>query len=161
VTAPAPHKKEWVLAVSSDIAEFLVVLTLLEISLGVVRLYPGLNITKSRQSKYLMGVRGCKSMRKRGMLTVVVPTAGDRRVVDICLTVITSKPRFTNASEMCSAGAETGRCRTTAFIIRVRVTLRQAVYRKPVRLGAKLLETHGQNFFQLNTCVNSPYVTSF
>jgi hypothetical protein len=43
----------------------------------------------------------------------------------------------------------------------VRVTLRLAVYRQSVRLGAKLLETHGQNSSsQLNTCGHSPYITS-
>jgi hypothetical protein len=44
--------------------------------------------------------------------------------------------------------------------VRVRVTLRLAVYRESVRLGAKPLETHDQYFFQLNTCSYSPYVTS-
>jgi hypothetical protein len=43
---------------------------------------------------------------------------------------------------------------------RVRVTLRLAVYRQSVRLGAKPLETHGQISFQLNACGNSPYVAS-
>jgi hypothetical protein len=43
---------------------------------------------------------------------------------------------------------------------RVRVTLRLAVYRQSVRLGVKPLETHGQNFFRLNTCGHCPYVTS-
>jgi hypothetical protein len=44
---------------------------------------------------------------------------------------------------------------------RVRDTLRLAVYRQPVRLGAKPLETHGQNYFsQVNSCGTSPYVTS-
>jgi hypothetical protein len=42
----------------------------------------------------------------------------------------------------------------------VRVTLRLAVYRQSVRLGAKPLETHGQMIFQLNTCGHSPYATS-
>jgi hypothetical protein len=46
------------------------------------------------------------------------------------------------------------------FRVRVRVTLRLAVYSQSVRLGAKLLRTHGQNFFQSNTCGRSPYVTS-
>jgi hypothetical protein len=46
----------------------------------------------------------------------VVPSAGDQRVVGICLTLITSKPRFTNPSEMSSARVETGRCCITAFI---------------------------------------------
>jgi hypothetical protein len=45
--------------------------------------------------------------------------------------------------------------------VRVRVTLRLAVYRQTVRLGAKTLETHGQNFFsKLNTCGHSLHVTS-
>jgi hypothetical protein len=44
---------------------------------------------------------------------------------------------------------------------RVRVTLRLAVYRQSVCLGAEPLETHGQNSFsQLNTCGHSPYITS-
>jgi hypothetical protein len=45
--------------------------------------------------------------------------------------------------------------------VRVRVTLRLAVYCQSVRLGAKPLETHDQSFvFQLNTCYHSPYITS-
>jgi hypothetical protein len=45
--------------------------------------------------------------------------------------------------------------------LRVRVTLRLAVYRQLVRLGDKPLETHDHKFFfQLNLCSHSPYVTS-
>jgi hypothetical protein len=44
--------------------------------------------------------------------------------------------------------------------VRVRVTLRLAVYHQSVRLGAKPLENHGQIFFQLNTYDHSPYVTT-
>jgi hypothetical protein len=44
---------------------------------------------------------------------------------------------------------------------RVRVTLRLAVYRQSVRLGAQPLESHDpRQFFQLNPCGHSPYVTS-
>jgi hypothetical protein len=44
--------------------------------------------------------------------------------------------------------------------VRVRVTLRLALYRQSVRLGDKPLETHDSNFiFQLNTCGSCPYVT--
>jgi hypothetical protein len=43
---------------------------------------------------------------------------------------------------------------------KVKVTLQLAVYRQSVRLGVKPLETHDQTFFQLNSCGNSPYVTS-
>jgi hypothetical protein len=44
----------------------------------------------------------------------------------------------------------------------VRVTLRRAVYRQSVRLGAKPLETHDQVFFPLplSPCGHSLYVTS-
>jgi hypothetical protein len=45
--------------------------------------------------------------------------------------------------------------------VKVKVTLRLAVYRQSVCLGVKPLETHNQTFFfQLNYCVNRPYVTS-
>jgi hypothetical protein len=48
-----------------------------------------------------------------------------------------------------------------AFRVRVRVSLRLAVYRQSVRLGDKPLQSQGHTFFfQLNTCVNSPYLTS-
>jgi hypothetical protein len=54
-----------------------------------------------------------KVIRKSGIFVVVVPVAGDQRVADICLTLIKSKPRFTNPSEMYSAGAKNGRCHIT------------------------------------------------
>jgi hypothetical protein len=37
-----------------------------------------------------------KVIRKRGRFTVVVPSEGDRRVVNLSLTLITSKLVFTN-----------------------------------------------------------------
>jgi hypothetical protein len=43
--------------------------------------------------------------------------------------------------------------------VKVKVTLRLALYRQSLRLGAKPLETHDQRFFQLNPCDHSPYVT--
>jgi hypothetical protein len=50
---------------------------------------------------------------------------------------------------------------TLKSAVRVRVTLRLAVYLQSVRLGAEPLETHGQIFFsQMNTCGHSPYITS-
>jgi hypothetical protein len=51
----------------------------------------------------------------------------------------------------------------TQIQVKVGVALLLAVYRelRVVRLGAKPLETHDQsNFFQLNPCGHSPYVTS-
>jgi hypothetical protein len=44
--------------------------------------------------------------------------------------------------------------------VKVKVTLRLAVYRQSVRLGVKPLENYDHIFFQLNSCGNSPYVTS-
>jgi hypothetical protein len=44
--------------------------------------------------------------------------------------------------------------------ILILVTLRLAVYRQSVRLSNKSLKTHDQQFFQMNTCCHSPYVTS-
>jgi hypothetical protein len=44
--------------------------------------------------------------------------------------------------------------------LRVRITLQLAVYLKSVCLGAKPLQIHDQQFFQLNPCGYSPYVTS-
>jgi hypothetical protein len=45
-------------------------------------------------------------------------------------------------------------------IVKVKVTLRLAVYRQSLRLGVKPLEDSRPDFFfQLNSCGNSPYVT--
>jgi hypothetical protein len=55
-------------------------------------------------------------IRNKGRGFVVVPSVGDRRVVVICLTLLTSKPQFTKPSEMSSAGVLGGRCRMTAFM---------------------------------------------
>jgi hypothetical protein len=45
--------------------------------------------------------------------------------------------------------------------VRVRMTLRLAVYHQSVRLGTEPHETHGQKYFpQVNTCGHSPYITS-
>jgi hypothetical protein len=45
--------------------------------------------------------------------------------------------------------------------VKVKVTLRLAVCRQSVRLGAKPFETHCHHFFQFNACGHSPYVISF
>jgi hypothetical protein len=57
-----------------------------------------------------------KNIRKRGMFTVVVSSAGDRRVIHICLALITAELKFTNPSEMCSVEDETGRRLIAVFI---------------------------------------------
>jgi hypothetical protein len=103
VTAPAPQITGRLLAVSPDVAQLLAVVTLRETSLGFVRLCPDCSWYISWDTDVLVNV-----MRKREGLTEDVPSAGDQRVVDICLTVITSKRRFANPSAMPSAGVETG-----------------------------------------------------
>jgi hypothetical protein len=52
-------------------------------------------------------------------------------------------------------------CFLKIFKVRVRVTLRRAVYHQSVSLGDKPLETTSNFVFQLNTCRYSPYLTSF
>jgi hypothetical protein len=85
------------------------VVTLRETSLGFVCLYLMAILPRllSFSISWDFDVLG-KVIRKREMCTVV-SSARDPWVVDICLTLITSKPRFTNPSEMFSAGAEAGR----------------------------------------------------
>jgi hypothetical protein len=104
-------------AVSPDTAEFLPVVTLRETRLDFIRsiLIATLQSLVSSNILWDFYVLG-KVIMKRVMFAVVVPYAGDERVLDICLTVITSKSRFTNPSDMFTAGDENGRCRITAFV---------------------------------------------
>jgi hypothetical protein len=44
--------------------------------------------------------------------------------------------------------------------VKVKITLRLAVYCQSVLLGAKHLEIHDKNFFQLNRFGHSSYVTT-
>jgi hypothetical protein len=83
VTTPAPHTAGRVLAGSPDMAEFLAVVAMRETSLGFIRPYPDCKMNIS----WDFDVLGKVVMKKR-MFSVVVPSAGDRRVVDICLTQI-------------------------------------------------------------------------
>jgi ribosomal protein L36 len=47
-------------------------------------------------------------IRNKGRLMVLGPSEFDRRVMVICLTLITSKPRLSRLSEMSSAGEGAG-----------------------------------------------------
>jgi hypothetical protein len=59
---------------------------------GFVCLYPDCKMANARQFEHFAGLDvQVKVARKRGMLTVVVPSAGGRRVADICLTLLTSR----------------------------------------------------------------------
>jgi hypothetical protein len=55
-------------------------------------------------------------MRKRGMFVDRGSSVDDQLVVVICLTLMTSKPRFTSPSDMSSGGVLMGRWRMTALI---------------------------------------------
>jgi hypothetical protein len=50
------------------------------------------------------------------MFVVLESSGDDRRVVVICLTLTTSKPRFTSPSDISCAGVLSGKWRITAFI---------------------------------------------
>jgi hypothetical protein len=54
--------------------------------------------------------------RNKGRCFIVAPSVGDRRVVVICLMLITSKPQFTRLLEMTSAGILGGICQMTALM---------------------------------------------
>jgi hypothetical protein len=55
-------------------------------------------------------------IRKRGRFMDLGSSGDDRRVVVICLTLMTSKPRLTNPFDISSAGVLMGRRRMTALI---------------------------------------------
>jgi hypothetical protein len=57
-----------------------------------------------------------KVIRKRGRFMAVDQSEGDRRVVVIYLTLITSTPRVTSLSDISSAGVLCGRWLINAFI---------------------------------------------
>jgi hypothetical protein len=72
-------------------------------------------------------------------------------------------PLFISSYDSQGYGGDIRPCLHMRFwLFKVRVTLRQAVYRQWVHLGIRPVETHDQRifFFQLNSCGNSPYVTS-
>jgi hypothetical protein len=80
-------------------AQFLIVITLRETNLDFVCFYLDCNIVKVRQF-YIsreFDIFG-EVIKKRGMFTVVVPSAGDRRVTNIWLVLRTWNPRFTKPS---------------------------------------------------------------
>jgi hypothetical protein len=108
-TTPTPNIKGKLLAI------LLAVVTLCETSLGFVHLYPDCNVARlvSLNISWHFGVP-YKVITKNGIFALVVPSAGDQRVVDICLT-LTSKPRFINPTEMSSASVEADESRITAF----------------------------------------------
>jgi hypothetical protein len=56
-----------------------------------------------------------KVMRNRGRFMFRIPSDGYRRVVDVCLTLMMSKPKSISPSEMSCAGAFIGKWHITAM----------------------------------------------
>jgi hypothetical protein len=115
-TVPTPQTTGRLLAVSPDMADSLAVVTLRETILGFVSPYLSAIWQRlvSLNTSLDFDVLG-KVIRKNERFIMDVPSAGDRRVLDICLTLIKSKQRFTNPFELSSAGVVKGNC-ATAFI---------------------------------------------
>jgi hypothetical protein len=90
VTGPTPHASWRLLAVSPDMAEFLAVRPVLALYAStLIAIWQRLVSFIISWDFVVLG----KVMRKRGRFTVDVPSAGDQREVDICLTLITLKAR--------------------------------------------------------------------
>jgi hypothetical protein len=68
-----------------------------------------------RKISWDFSVRG-KVIRNRGRFMDKAASDVDRRLVDICLTLIMSKPRSIRQSQMSWAGVFDGRWRITAFM---------------------------------------------
>jgi hypothetical protein len=75
-------------------------------------------------------------------------------------TLTNSTNLFPSLLKSFSTGVLRDSLNSNSVRVRVRVTLRLAVYRQSVRLGDKPLETHDNFIFQLNFCSYSPYVSS-
>jgi hypothetical protein len=92
VTTPTPHTTGTLLAISPDVAEFLTAVTLCETSLAFVRHYTDCNIAKVFVSSNIFWDFDAPGnvIKKGGMLAVIFHPAGDLRVAEICLALVTS-----------------------------------------------------------------------
>jgi hypothetical protein len=97
MTPYAPQAAGRLFAVCPDMAELLAVMDLRKTILSSICLHPDCDVAEGLQSENFLGFLGLgKVIRKRGRFMVVDPSEGDRRVVVICLTLITSNPRLTS-----------------------------------------------------------------
>jgi hypothetical protein len=117
---PHPHHKQLggrgLFAVGPDVAKLLAVVTLSKGVLGFIRLFLVGNMAETGHLKRSWDFAALgKVTRNRGKAMDVEPSV-DRRAVDICLTLITSKPRSTSPSGMSSAGLFVGRWLISALI---------------------------------------------
>jgi hypothetical protein len=86
-------------------------------ALSYIRLYLDENVARGCQSEISWDFAFLgQVMRNRGRLLFWVPSDSDRRVVDICLTLIISKPRSISPSDMSCAWVTIGRLRITDLI---------------------------------------------
>jgi hypothetical protein len=87
----------WRLSVfSPDVAELLALMTMCKASLGPIHFHLDGNVQGLGRLKISCDFAFLdKVMRNNGMFLIVVSSEDDRKVVVICLTLTTSKPRFT------------------------------------------------------------------
>jgi hypothetical protein len=118
VATTVPHTARRLSTVSPDVAKLLAVMTLSKASLSPIRLHPDGNVAKARQMKYCLRFRrpGQVTRNRDCFLVGAISSEDDRHVVIICLTLRTSKPRFTSHSQVSSAGVSVGKWRITAFM---------------------------------------------
>jgi hypothetical protein len=99
------------------VAELLAVVVLGKSIVGSINLHPDSNVVEARQTENFLGI--CclgRVMRNRGRFMILDSSGGECRVAVICLTLTTSKPRFTSPSEISFAGMLCGRWRITTFM---------------------------------------------
>jgi hypothetical protein len=103
MTPSAPQAAGRLIAVCSDVAELLAVWALRKTILSSTYLHSDCDAAEACRRKMSWDfVVLVKVIRKRGRFMIVDPSEGDRRVVVICLTLITSNPRFTILSDISS-----------------------------------------------------------
>jgi hypothetical protein len=94
VTAPAPQTTGRLLTVCPNVAELLAVVALRKAVLSPVCLHPDCYVARAVKRKISRDFDVlAKVMRNRGRFLDRVPSDGDRRAGDICLTLMMSKPR--------------------------------------------------------------------
>jgi hypothetical protein len=114
VSTPAPQTLGRLFAVSPDVAELLAVVALGKSVLGYISLHPDSNVAEAWQTENFLGLcRPRQGYDEQGQ--ILDSLGGDQWVAVICLTLTTSKSRFTSLSEISSAGVLCGRWRITAF----------------------------------------------
>jgi hypothetical protein len=107
-------------AVCPNVAELLAVMALCKAILSFICLYPDCDAAECWQSENLLGFcsveQGDETDEEWGRFLVVVPWDSDRRVFNICLTLIMTKSKLISPPDMSSMGVLSGRWRITALM---------------------------------------------